>query len=1085
VAEVEDERAKIIDYWRTVELFSPQQVDKVSRDNDVCRVQEGKPLPWEPGHPLMAKRLPRDLVWRHAVYIGTFEIEDVLDILETAFPAASDAYNERRAGTSAVGAVQVAHDGRPLLGSETLSSCAWATGRVLAPGPGAVGWLVGLDRAQLRLSEMCEEMFAIDDDEVDDPPDDLGGDDDPVGRPITTDDLRALLVAVRDIAGLAGARPPRGGDQGQLVSPEIRIKSWKVSRKRAYRGDDSDFLNSFIADDLHHVATAVRDGSSSAALDHYLRPDDWAAALPRIDVEDGDTGLRTVYDSVSPRQVPLGRWPADVDHPLALGQQFAVNQILWSLGDASGVFGVNGPPGTGKTTMLRDLVAAIVVARAERLAALSHPAQAFAAPIGYRTGEHERRITVLQPAITGFEMVVASSNNAAVENVTREIPDAGAIASAWTTAAADLDYHSAIATAVLNADRLDADPSSWDPAWALVAAPLGNRRNCTRFANAFWWGDDGDPKRGVPARPAMRHLVGACASQPPPAASWRTAVEAFQAAQERARALQSTRSSAERDLAGLGPAQRKADEAGAAAVSAHVSADAARADHAARQAALPPLEAALERARARELHHVQTERPGVLTVIVTLGRALARWRAEHAPLLEQTRRADRALEDAHRATEWSAAALAGAEQASLQARSRSEAAQRQLTELTTRVEQAEGKLGRSLPDEAWWAADQRERRELRAPWTDPEWNTARTELLLAALALHEAFTRHAAARLKPGLQTAIDIMSGRASPDLSEEVARAAWQTLFLVVPVVSTTFSSVGRLFSHLGPEALGWLLVDEAGQATPQSAVGAIWRSRRVVAVGDPLQLEPIVSLPFTAEDAIRLDQGVARTWLPSRTSVQQLADRLTPVGTALDGVDPYSPIWVGAPLKVHRRCDEPMFSLVNDLVYSGLMVYATQPKRAPAVYEHLPASAWYDITGGESSGHWIAAEGDQLELLLKGIAGQGIDLDDVIAIAPFRDVANGIETRVRSNPSYAGLVGGTIHRAQGKEADIVILVLGGDPARPGAKEWAASKPNLVNVAVSRARRRIYVVGNREEWRTRRYFGTVAERLRVKYTE
>lgn len=89
------------------------------------------------------------------------------------------------------------------------------------------------------------------------------------------------------------------------------------------------------------------------------------------------------------------------------------------------------------------------------------------------------------------------------------------------------------------------------------------------------------------------------------------------------------------------------------------------------------------------------------------------------------------------------------------------------------------------------------------------------------------------------------------------------------------------------------------------------------------------------------------------------------------------------------------------------------------------------------------------------------------------------------MRSNRAYAGLVGGTIHRAQGKEADIVILVLGGDPARPGAKEWAASKPNLVNVAVSRARRRLYVVGDREEWRTRRYFGTVAERLRVKYTE
>src|SRR5690606_33253943 len=115
---------------------------------------------------------------------------------------------------------------------------------------------------------------------------------------------------------------------------------------------------------------------STAGLDAYLRPHDQGLA-PRIDIEDGGPGLRAVYDAVAPENVPLGRWPAPVDHPLALGQQFAVNQILASLGDAPGVFGVNGPPGTGKTTMLRDLVAALIVARAERLAALRHPTHAF------------------------------------------------------------------------------------------------------------------------------------------------------------------------------------------------------------------------------------------------------------------------------------------------------------------------------------------------------------------------------------------------------------------------------------------------------------------------------------------------------------------------------------------------------------------------------------------------------------------------------------------------------------------------------------------------------------------------------------
>lgn len=315
------------------------------------------------------------------------------------------------------------------------------------------------------------------------------------------------------------------------------------------------------------------------------------------------------------------------------------------------------------------------------------------------------------------------------------------------------------------------------------------------------------------------------------------------------------------------------------------------------------------------------------------------------------------------------------------------------------------------------------------------------------------------------------------SKDAPEDAVLAAWHSLFFVVPVVSTTFASFGRLFFHLRQEALGWLFIDEAGQATPQNAVGALWRCKRAVVVGDPLQLEPVTTLPYRAEQAIRVDHGVDEQWSSSRTSVQQLADRLTPFGTWLPHDE--GKVWVGSPLTVHRRCDQPMFGIANDIAYDGLMINGTAPALADAFrssYPDLPESKWIDVASDQSQGHWIPDEGKHLDRVLRALAQRDFDMSQVMVIAPFRDVARRVVERTRD---YPRLVAGTIHTAQGKQADVVILVLGGDPKRPGAMRWAASKPNLLNVAVSRAKRRLYVIGNRKSWAGLRHFDILDARL------
>ena len=218
----------------------------------------------------------------------------------------------------------------------------------------------------------------------------------------------------------------------------------------------------------------------------------------RIDVQDD---LAAVASATAPVQMPDGRWPSKPDEQLALSQQLAVNLITQDAGH--GLFAVNGPPGTGKTTMLRDLFAARVVERAHRLAALAKPEDGFGPPLpSWRSDQWPRTVHPPIKQLTGFEMVVASSNNAAVNNISDEIPSAKEIKPPYEGL---IDYFTDIATATLQPVRTDVgeavepDDETDDSApvahdgvrigWALTAARLGKKTNRSTFKTRFWIGD--------------------------------------------------------------------------------------------------------------------------------------------------------------------------------------------------------------------------------------------------------------------------------------------------------------------------------------------------------------------------------------------------------------------------------------------------------------------------------------------------------------------------------------------------------------------------------------------------------------------
>ena len=1101
--------------------------------------------PWDQQHWLAKVALPKDKVWQFSVYGGIYPLSSVRETLTSVFGRDENEFVERDNSQTAMFAFTLDAEGYLVEDSPALSACAWAISRLRDPGPDAPRWLEGFrseedafvnalnrlvppkpDRRAAANGLAAKAGRAVLGQVRSAATDAASSGAKATGDAVKVSTAAALgTVAGPVVGGIAGAvagsfveklltphRPtpeakpqatdsdktatqppgsePRGSEPPKMTPrvvhafvsrlgrefditdllkiDGVRVKCVQVHKRSADEASEQNFLNSFITDDLYRVEEAVREGDTGAGIDSYLADNQSIPLANRIDVR---AAPDEVVARVTPNQIPGGRWPTGIDRPLVLSQQFAVDQVLGEFAAASGVFAVNGPPGTGKTTMLRDVLAGIVVERAQRIVdlRLAHPTDAFTGrtdrvPL---TPKYTATVRWLRPELTGSEIVVATAGNKAAANITAEIPGIGAVVGAEEAACA-ADYFTELASNVLGAR-----------AWGLIAAKLGKRANRISFVKHFWWGDpvNRDAKPGQDQQQSikgMRDILADAAAEPLTADRWAEAVRRFREASDEVDRLAAERQQAADLIPQL--TQRQARLPGLRA-----DLDAARAETARRTADLGTARERLAKAEQEAAQansdcdeHAKRQ-PNFWVSLSTLFRAGRDWSKKANRLSDVLDKAMAVVRELRAAVERCGTALGEAGTAQRHAEVVLENLLHEIAELERGLAPAREQWPGRLPYRPDF--DTEDEFQLCAPWADAAFTQARNRLFLEALRLHKTFILGAQPRLQANLEVAMAVL--REGLKVPAETLRTVWQSFFLVVPVVSTTFASLPRLFSGLGRESFGWLFIDEAGQATPQQALGGIWRARHSVIVGDPQQLQPIVSLPLSAQHALRRNNQVDEQWTPENTSAQRIADRLARFGTSLPEPDGRRRVWVGAPLRVHRRCERLMFDISNDIAYGGdLMIYGTH------VGDDYPgSSAWIDVRG-PANDNWVPEEGVALAHLFEELKRDGVPLGEIRVISPFRDAVRGAGAvaRNRLGWTFAKDNVGTVHTVQGQESNVIILVLGSAPRKIRAREWAAETPNLLNVAVSRAKRRLYVIGNRSLWQDQRYFDILAARLPVR---
>lgn len=320
------------------------------------------------------------------------------------------------------------------------------------------------------------------------------------------------------------------------------------------------------------------------------------------------------------------------------------------------------------------------------------------------------------------------------------------------------------------------------------------------------------------------------------------------------------------------------------------------------------------------------------------------------------------------------------------------------------------------------------------------------------------------------------------------------------LTPLFVSTFHMLPSYCRYYKKEGENWevhpiyelfdtFIVDEAGQVAPEIGIPSMAFAKHALIVGDIHQIEPVWNITSPIIDKTNLkscnllsDSMSYETWrkkgiLSSSGNLMCLAQNASAYSVL--------PNLGGTMLVEHRRCVDELVAFSNESVYNGLLKPLVGSKGIQNIKVHnkplqLPPYGYvnvrsrsdnssgsvFNITEAKAIANWIRSyESHILELYAKEKDGEKRykPIEECIAIiTPFTAQARTIKNALYDAGINANIGVGTVHTFQGAEVPIVIFSATYGANHGKRRLFFDAGYNMLNVAITRAKDHFIVFGN-----------------------